>query len=339
MLNKLYDKIKEIIYQNYKIILLFFVTLFILTFQLPFYINSPGGIIDISKKIEMDNQTEVSGSFNFAYVTELKATIPTLLIAYFNSDWDILKKEEVVYENEDNDDVYFRNHLLLEEANQNAIILAYNKAKKEIKIINEQLFVTYVDLLSQSNLQVGDEIIEIEGQSITKKEDFINYISGLEAGKKINIKVKKDGQIMNKYAKIFMNKGEKRIGIMLSQKKDLETTPKIKLKFDSSESGPSGGLMMSLAIYNYLTTEDITHGQKIVGTGTVDENGNVGSIGGIQYKLKGVVKEKVKVFLVPAGENYNDAIKLKEKENYDINIVPISNFDEAIDYLEKLDDN
>ena len=58
----------------------------------------------------------------------------------------------------------------------------------------------------------------------------------------------------------------------------------------------------ALLIYDYLTEEDITKGRTIVGTGTIDENGNVGSIGGVKYKLKGAVKNKAEIFLVPNGK-------------------------------------
>ena len=55
--------------------------------------------------------------------------------------------------------------------------------------------------------------------------------------------------------------------------------------------------MTALAIYNYLTEEDITHGKTIVGTGTIDINGNVGLIGGVKYKLKVLLKIKPKYLL------------------------------------------
>ena len=125
------------------------------------------------------------------------------------------------------------------------------------------------------------------------------------------------------------------VGIMISNISELETNPKIELKFNSSESGSSGGLMMTLAIYNYLIDDDITKGRKIVGTGTIDELGNVGSIGGVKYKLAGAVKEKADLFLVPFGENYEEAKKEKEEKNYDIKIVAVKTLDEAISYLEK----
>ena len=91
--------------------------------------------------------------------------------------------------------------------------------------------------------------------------------------------------------------------------------------------------MLSLAIYNNLVKEDITKGRIIVGTGTIDEFGNVGSIGGVEYKLKTAVNNKADIFLVPNGENYEEAIKLQNAKKYKIKIKGVSTFDEALDYL------
>ena len=107
-------------------------------------------------------------------------------------------------------------------------------------------------------------------------------------------------------------------------------------KFKPSESGPSGGLTLSLAIYNRLVNEDITNGLKIVGTGTIDMNGNVGSIGGVKYKLMGAVKAKADVFLVPSGENYEECIKVQKEKGYDIKIIGVTTFDEALEKLKEL---
>ena len=52
MITKLYDKIKKIIYENYKFILGFFILFLAINIELPYYINSPGRIIDISKRLK-----------------------------------------------------------------------------------------------------------------------------------------------------------------------------------------------------------------------------------------------------------------------------------------------
>ena len=92
--------------------------------------------------------------------------------------------------------------------------------------------------------------------------------------------------------------------------------------------------MTALVIFNKLISYDITKGYKIAGTGTIDEDGTVGEIDGVKYKLKGAVKDKADVFLVPSG-NYEEAIKLKEKNNYKIKIIEVKTFEDAIYYLKK----
>jgi len=93
--------------------------------------------------------------------------------------------------------------------------------------------------------------------------------------------------------------------------------------------------MTALTVYSYLTNKDLAKGRTVVGTGTIDTYGNVGEIGGVKYKLIGAVKNKADIFLVPNGENYEEAIKIKQEKNYDIKIVGISTLKEAINELEK----
>ena len=93
--------------------------------------------------------------------------------------------------------------------------------------------------------------------------------------------------------------------------------------------------MIALAVYDAITEEDITGGLTIVGTGTIDVYGNVGSIGGVEYKLKGAEKKGADIFFVPRGENYDEAKKLVDKEKYKIKLVPVSTFEEALNYLLK----
>ena len=125
------------------------------------------------------------------------------------------------------------------------------------------------------------------------------------------------------------------IGILISELYDLNTYPNIQFNFDKSETGPSGGLMLSLAIYDYLTNEDIARNRKIVGTGTIDSDGKVGSIGGVKYKLKGAVKNKADIFIVPDGENYEEVMKLVNENNYNIKIIKAITLDNVIEELKK----
>jgi PDZ domain-containing protein len=59
--------------------------------------------------------------------------------------------------------------------------------------------------------------------------------------------------------------------------------------------------MFALGIYDKLTPGSLTGGQMIAGTGTLDETGAVGVIGGIRQKMYGAVRNGATWFLAPAG--------------------------------------
>lgn len=325
--------IKKII-KNNLFIFIFLFCFFIINIELPYYIKKPGEIIDLKNRVQVENNKSSKGSLNLTYVGELKATIPTLLISKFSKDWDIVSKKNE-NKNESEKDIEFRNKISLNEANSISILVAYRKSLKKVEIRNTKLYIIYVDKISKTNLKVGDEILSINDIQVNTSEEVTNLTNSLNIGDSVKIKVKNGNKEYSRKAKIISYKNSKIIGVVIAKKYKLNYTPNIKFNFDESESGSSGGLMMTLAIYNSITNFDITKGRIIAGTGTIDINGNVGKIDGIKYKLKGAIISKADIFLVPSGKNYNQAIKLKRKNNYKIKIKSIKNIDEAIEYLKK----
>lgn len=336
MYNQIYEKLKKIIYSYYKIILLWILIIFLLTFKLPFYINKPGGLMDASSKFEISGYSNDKNSFHMAYVTEIDATIPMWVLANFMPSWEIIKKEKVILKNETKKDVYFRNHIMLDDSINNAIIVAYNHADKKVTITNEQFFIPYVSEDAETDLSVGDELLMINDSPISSLNDVTNAINKLNVGDKLSIKVKKNDLEYTKYAYIKEDQGRKIIGILITPKREIVTNPPIKFNFSKNESGPSGGLMMTLSIYASLTNQDITKGKKIAGTGTINEQGVVGEVSGIKHKIKAAVREGASVFFVPAGPNTIEALEVKEKEKLDIKVVSVEHFKEALNFLNNL---
>jgi PDZ domain-containing protein len=72
--------------------------------------------------------------------------------------------------------------------------------------------------------------------------------------------------------------------------------------------GPSAGLMFALGIIDEAGPEDLTGGRIIAGTGTIDDQGAVGPIGGIPQKLRGAAAAHATFFLVPAA-NCAEAVR------------------------------
>ena len=59
----------------------------------------------------------------------------------------------------------------------NATILAYKKANKEIKITNNVNNVIYIDDLAKTDVQVYDQIISVDKNNISDINDLKEYIS------------------------------------------------------------------------------------------------------------------------------------------------------------------
>ena len=71
------------------------------------------------------------------------------------------------------------------------------------------------------------------------------------------------------------------------------------VKIPEKISGPSAGLMFSLAVYDTLTPGSLTDGEVVAGTGEIRPDGSVGPIGGIDQKIAGAARDGAELFLVP----------------------------------------
>lgn len=338
MLNKLYEKIKNYIKENKTPIIIFILLYILFIYPFPYYVYTMGNTININDKVTIPNEYKQKGSFNFSYVNELKGTLPVILLSYIIHNWELVKVEEKKStETENIEDIEFRNKMFLFDSIQNATMVVYNKLDKKINILDKNHYIVYVDKIAKTDLEVKDEILKVNDQVIENGEEYTNIVNSLNFNDVLKIKVKdKNNIIKNKEIKIINYNDYKITGIYIISKLNYKTDPEIKYNFSNKESGPSGGLMLALTIYNKLTPEDITKGKIITGTGTIERNGSIGEVSGIEHKLKGAIFNKADIFLVPSGNNYDEAIKLKKENNYNITIIGVKTFDDALNYLKMI---
>lgn len=334
MISKIYDKSINFIKENYKQLIFLIVFLIVMSFPLDYSVMVSGGTINVNDRVSIKGEYESDGSYNLAYVTELKGTIPTVLLSYIIPDWKKIPLEEYkASSNESQDDITKRAKIYLKYSEQAAIKLAYLKASKEFKIKNSEFNIVYVDEKAETTLKIGDIILKANDITITSLEQYRNIVEKSDIGDTINLKILRDKKEEEASIKVKNIDNKKVSGISILELYDYETSPEIELSFKNNESGSSGGLMLALSIYDKLISEDLTNGLKIVGTGTVDFDGNVGEIDGVEYKLMGAVKQKADLFIVPTGENYETCLKLKEERGYNIELIEAKTFDEIIEIL------
>jgi len=95
--------------------------------------------------------------------------------------------------------------------------------------------------------------------------------------------------------------------------------------------GPSAGLAFALEVMEKLG-RDVDQGHRVAATGEIELDGSVGPIGGVKQKTIGARKAGVDVFLVPAGDNAEEARRYADG----LRIVPVQNFGQALRSLATL---
>ncbi|MCI8330750.1 MAG: PDZ domain-containing protein [Bacilli bacterium] len=335
--NKIYEKSKKFIKENYKSIIFLIICILLATIRLDYEIYTPGGLSNLNKRIKVEDGYESEGSFNLTYVSSKTGTIPAILLSYIIPSWDLISIEEVrLNENEDYDDILKRGQIDLQSVNENAIAVAFKTAGEKYTITKNETQIYYKLEGSKTNLKTGDIIKTIEGKEITSLESVSEAYKDKKKGDKIEITVTRDGKEKNCYAILYEEDGQILIGITLVSVINVKTDKEVTFKYKGTESGASGGLMSALEIYNRITEYDLTKGKTISGTGTITLDGKVGEIAGVKYKLAGAVRKKADIFIVPS-ENYKEAIQLKEKNDYDITIIEADTFENVVKALKEID--
>ncbi|MBQ8193542.1 MAG: PDZ domain-containing protein [Bacilli bacterium] len=322
-------KFKKFIKREYKFILFIVIVIALFYIKLPYYISAPGGIIDVTDRVEMEGYENKKGSLNMLYVSEYDATPASYLWAKL-SGYEISSNKEKQISNESSSDVETRNKIMRDNSLDIATMVAYTKANKKIDVKNKKNIV--IATTSDNGLEIGDIILEANETVCEEVEDIKNIIKTKKVGDIINFKILRDNKEIEVQSEILLEDNSKVIGVIIVTEYDYELEPEIDIKFRNSESGASGGLMLTLTIYNAISGEDIIKGRNISGTGTISSDGSVGEIDGVKYKIMGAARNNMDIAFVPSN-NYDEAIATKEKYNYDIEIVKVDTFDEAIEYL------
>ena len=336
MFNKILNYITKTIKEEYKFIILLILLYCIFTFPLNYYITIGGGASDVSSRIDVVDKDKVKskGSFNISYVTQLEGTILTYVTSYIIPGWEREDANNYKYtKNESIEDIDFRGDLDLKVANENAKYWAYTLADKSVQQISSKLYVIAVTDEYKVPLKIQDQVLSIDDYSYPTVKEYVNYLQTKKAGDTVNVKVMRKNKEKVLECKLHKVKDKVILGVGLEYLTEYKTDPEVKIAFKKSESGPSGGLITTLEIYNQLTKEDLTKGKIITGTGTIEQDGTIGEIGGVEHKLLGAAKAKSDVFLVPSGDNYKEAIKYKKEKKLKVKVIEAKNIEQAIKKL------
>ncbi len=306
----------------------------------PFYVMAPGIAQELSPLITVENgyKGQSSGDFMLTAVASQRATVWDYLYIKVAEPlgYELELMEQQLPEGMDMDRYIELMSEMMDESKLQAQAVAFEKAGYQVEINGGGALV--VEILKEGSakgkLQNDDVIIAVNGEKIEMASDAVNIISSKEIGEKIQLTILRDEEKKNitlKTVELKNNPGKASIGIMI-RTSNLDYEFPREVKFDTRNIiGPSAGGVFTLEIYNQLVKNDITHGKKIAGTGTINLEGELGEIDGIEQKILAAKKAKADLFILPI-ENEADARKVSG----DLTLVPAENIEQVLDYLAKI---
>lgn len=179
------------------------------------------------------------------------------------------------------------------------------------------------DTPAEGVLKAGDEVLTIDGRTVVDAPQVPEYVRDRTPGDKVNFTVRRDGKVISlTTGSITNDEGKPFVGFAVVSVYDYPFEVTIRL---DDVGGPSAGLMFALGIIEKLGPESLTRGRTIAGTGTIDDRGEVGPIGGITEKLIGARNRGATLFLAPA-ENCADITYVPAG----LTVVSVANLSEAV---------
>ncbi|MBG0815179.1 PDZ domain-containing protein [Planomonospora sp. ID82291] len=157
---------------------------------------------------------------------------------------------------------------------------------------------TQKGLPAHGRFNQGDEIVSVDGVAAEDRETVSATVRKHKAGEQVTFVVRRGGRDTTvTVPTVASADGTPVVGISMAVGYRFPFEVNINV---GDVGGPSAGMMFSLGIIDKLTPGAMTGGKAVAGTGTIDPQGVVGPIGGIQQKMVGAREAGATVFLTPA---------------------------------------
>jgi Lon-like protease len=211
---------------------------------------------------------------------------------------------------------------------QIAIAVALRRLGHDVEPLGAEVASVLAGAPADGKLRVGDVIVSAKGEKVTSPEELSEVMRSHAPGTPVRFEVRRGGRQQEIVVGTRAStEGPRRAVVGIIVQPELHFP--VDVKIDAGNiGGPSAGLAFALDIYDELG-EDIDRGRRVVVTGTLDLNGRVGPIGGIEQKTLGARLVDADVFLVPDA----NAAAARRRADDDVRVIPVSTFQEALSAL------
>jgi Lon-like protease len=220
----------------------------------------------------------------------------------------------------------------MERSEETAAVVALRTLGYDVVATPRGALVTTVapDVPAAKSLDPGDVIVAVDGTPVTTPTELRAEIGRRKPGDEVRLTLRRNEKPVEVTVRTIASPQDASraiVGIIVDQ------DAKIELPFDvdidlGRVGGPSAGLPFALEIARQLG-RNVTRGCRIAATGALALDGTVIPIGGVKQKTIGARRADVDYFLVPVGENAEEA-----QENADgLEVIPVESFQQALQKL------
>ncbi len=321
--------------------------------NVPYYALSPGPVNDTSDFVNVAEPLgEEDGDLFFLTVSLREINALEYLGALINDEVDLSPRENIRPAGVSQEELRRQNISLMDTSKTFAIYVALTKLGYEVGLEGTGALVMSVveGSAAEGVIEPNDIIIAIDGESVEFSSDAVELVGGHAPGDVVVLTVQRtgaDGEVEELTLSLVLGPfryirddgtveedlDRGMVGVLLDNAPGGDVVFPIDVEIDAQNiGGPSAGLMFALEVMNQLTEEDLTKGHRIAGTGTIDAEGNVGSIGGVRQKVFGAIDVGAEYVLVPQ-RNYEDAL---DAAGDVIEVVGVATIDDALAFFEAL---
>jgi len=187
-------------------------------------------------------------------------------------------------------------------------------------------------------LSVGDVVNAVDGTPVTTADDFDKVMGRYKDGDTVHLSVLRGGSgpvtsvpltLSSHVLDIDGQRTTLSVGVETEDQVDYAYPFPVSIDV-TNIGGPSAGLAMTLGVIDTLSGGHLTGPTLVACTGTIDDQGNVGDVGGVPQKTIAVERAGATVFLVPPQE-YKAAMS---EDIPSLHIYAVSTLDQALADIE-----
>lgn len=312
-----------------------------LVIELPYYTIGPGSARATEPTVSVEGAESFPGGDDLLFTT---VTISNgrvngfeWLEAQVAPDMDLLPADRVE-RGQTPEETQEINQQLMDASQETAVVVALEHLGYDV-ISGSGATVegTVAGAPAAGVIEPGETIVRAGGRPVEIVDDLVIEIDALDPGDELDLVVEDvDGQRRTVTVELGDHPdapGSSFLGVAGLSNRDVELDLPFEVVIDAGQvRGPSAGLAFTLAVLDVLTPGDLTAGEAVAVTGEIGARGQVGPVGGVDYKAIAAREAGAEVFLVPAGEEELAARRVGD----DIRIVPVATLDDALAVLDEL---